>query len=247
MGIVTLNGHTLELFSFDLWETLISEAEEPLRYEERARIIAAKSGAAVEEVRAAVSAVTRIFTDVYYREGRTMLTLERLDLILERIGRQLAPTEREQTAHLLSEASLTIEPPIIDGAAEFLELLKKKGVAVTLISDTGYSRGREMRTVLERHGILAYFDLCLFSDEEGMAKPRRELFAKIEQAFPHIAPSRMLHMGDNPLTDIAGAERSGWRTILFQRSDDIRRRHHSDRDDLRRVSSYAELTALVGR
>jgi putative hydrolase of the HAD superfamily len=247
MGAVTINGHTIELFSFDLWETLISEAEEPLRQKERARIIAEKSGAAPNAVHAAIRKVSRAFTEVYYREGRTMLTLERLDLILERLGRTLSPAEREETAQLLSEASLVIAPPLIDGAAAFLELLKKNGVTVTLISDTGYSRGCEMRTLLDRHGMLHFFDLCLFSDEEGMAKPRRELFEKIERTFPRIPPSRMLHMGDNPLTDIAGAERSGWRTMLFQRNDEVRRVHYSDRRDLPRVGSYAELTALIGR
>lgn len=247
MGTVTINGHTIELFSFDLWETLISEAEEPLRQKERARIIAEKVGVSSNAVHTAIQKVSKLFTEVYYREGRTMLTLERLDLILERLGRTLSAAEREETAHLLSAASLTIAPPLIDGATEFLELLKRNNVTITLISDTGFSRGREMRVLLERHGILPYFDLCLFSDEEGAAKPRRELFAKIEQAFPHIPPSRMLHMGDNPLTDIAGAERSGWHTLLFQRSDEVRRIHRSDRRDLLRVGSYGELTALIGR
>src|SRR5690606_40365814 len=61
---------------------------------------------------------------------------------------------------------------------------------------------------LESVGIAGYFDIYVFSDETGVAKPHPEAFRRAYEPLGCL-PSEALHIGDIERTDILGAKSAG--------------------------------------
>lgn len=94
-------------------------------------------------------------------------------------------------------------------------------LAVT--SNTGMLGGATMRRALAANGLLPAFRVLVFSNEVGAAKPSATLFAATTSALDAVAPrhptsdpaapaldhANILHVGDNPVADIAGGLASG--------------------------------------
>lgn len=94
-------------------------------------------------------------------------------------------------------------------------------LAVT--SNTGMLGGATMRRALAANGLLPAFRVLVFSNECGAAKPSPAIFSATVGALAAVAPQQLgnpaadhpltpaqiLHVGDNPLADIAGAKTSG--------------------------------------
>ncbi|MEX2016687.1 MAG: HAD family hydrolase, partial [Candidatus Hydrogenedentales bacterium] len=104
-------------------------------------------------------------------------------------------------------------PDPIAGALDAVRAAAERG-PVALISDSGISPGSSLLKLLERNGFTDYLQVCVFSDEVGVAKPQAAMF--------HCAASGMrvdldsiLHIGDLEPTDIAGALNCGARAALF--------------------------------
>jgi putative hydrolase of the HAD superfamily len=95
-----------------------------------------------------------------------------------------------------------------------LDALSGAGVPMVIVSDTGW----DIRPVLDRHGLLAYFAGLVLSFEHGVAKPAPRLFAAACELLG-TAPEDSLMVGDNALTD-GGAIESGVRVYLLPPVDD---------------------------
>lgn len=245
MDKLNFNGKDIKLFSFDLWETIIREDDEDDRQLKRAQFLAQKLNMPVPETLAAINESGAIFTAAYRAEQRTMLNDERLNIILEKLGRTLSEKDFKEVTDYFSAVSVHIPPPLMDDIHDFIKAIKSLGIKTAMISDTGFTTGKDMRILLKMHGIFDYFDFVIFSDETGFAKPRKEVFQMVEKAFPDINKAEILHMGDNPRTDIAGSESMGWHTILFQRNEFVSKKHSTQRSDIIKVSSYRELMESV--
>jgi putative hydrolase of the HAD superfamily len=92
--------------------------------------------------------------------------------------------------------------------------LDERGYRIGLISNTGRTPGVAMRRLLADYGLLDRFAVTIFSNEEGVLKPRREMFdrAAARLGVPNAA---VVHVGDNPIADVAGAKAAGMRTVLL--------------------------------
>ena len=86
-----------------------------------------------------------------------------------------------------------------------------------LISNTGRTPGRVLRTVMDDLGILRHFDVTTFSNEILVRKPSPVIFKTTVEAL-RTQPSLCVHVGDDPVSDIGGARDFGMRTIQV-RSD----------------------------
>ncbi len=245
MSHIKICGKTISLFSFDLWETVIKEDGENERMMRRAKFLSKKLSLTPNHVLNALRNAAKHFFDVYSREQRTMSTRERIELTIKLLNKKLSEEDFLEVETYFSTVQLEVMPPLMENIEEFLAILKENNVKITMISDTGFTKGREMRKMLDLHGIYHYFDKFVFSDEEPVSKPHEHVFKKIEDHFPEISNNAMLHIGDNPRTDIAGAENRGWHTILFQRNIEISRKHFTERSDLIRVKSYKELISMT--
>jgi putative hydrolase of the HAD superfamily len=117
---------------------------------------------------------------------------------------------RDPYAHAL----LHFRPKLVDGAKDLLFALKDQGYKIGLISNTGRTPGRTMRSVLEDYGLRKCFNAMTYSDEAGYIKPNKRIF---EVALRELGakPAQTVHVGDNPLLDVYGAKAAGCRAILF--------------------------------
>jgi FMN phosphatase YigB (HAD superfamily) len=69
--------------------------------------------------------------------------------------------------------------------------------------------GRVLREVLRRHRLLDFFEVTVFSNEFGVAKPHPSIFEHTLAALGGITPARALHVGDLEELDVEGARRAG--------------------------------------
>ncbi|PID60919.1 MAG: haloacid dehalogenase [Gammaproteobacteria bacterium] len=95
---------------------------------------------------------------------------------------------------------------------------------------------------LEQIGIEEHFDIVLKPEPGLPPKPDAAMFSRCCAHFG-IAPSSLLHIGDNPLTDVQGALRFGAEAVWFNQQkspwpEAQAPAHHE-------VASIAELSALL--
>jgi putative hydrolase of the HAD superfamily len=122
----------------------------------------------------------------------------------------LAPVVAEAFGGALLELPPTLFPHI----AETLEWLKRERYAVGLVSNTGRTWGRYLRTVQDRLGIGRYFDVRIFSDEAGVRKPEPKIFQIALEAL-RLPPAEVFHVGDDVTADVGGAKAAGMQAVWF--------------------------------
>ncbi len=71
-----------------------------------------------------------------------------------------------------------------------------------------------LRRLLDRVGVLARFRVLSFSDEVSVRKPAAEIF-RDTLARAGVRPAGAVHLGDDPVSDIAGARAAGMRAIHY--------------------------------
>jgi putative hydrolase of the HAD superfamily len=97
---------------------------------------------------------------------------------------------------------------------------------------------------LERIGIARFFAFSISSRSFGKAKPAAEIF-HAACAGLGLPPDQVLHVGDDPLTDVAGASSAGLRSAWLNRRGETWR-HQSCEPDLS-VRDLGELVARLER
>lgn len=107
-----------------------------------------------------------------------------------------------------------------DRTLAVLSHLKQNTKATTgILSNTGFIKGVTLRKVLNQIGIDRYIDFQLYSDEVGMSKPNPKFFKMmLDQLSTHhteIDLTRVIHIGDNSIADVAGANAVGLQSYLI--------------------------------
>jgi 2-haloalkanoic acid dehalogenase type II len=93
--------------------------------------------------------------------------------------------------------------------------LRERGMRLLAVSNWDCS----LSAVLERCGLGELLDGVVTSAEVGASKPDPAIFrAALERAGS--APDQVLHVGDTPEEDLAGARAAGIRALLIDRSGD---------------------------
>jgi REG-2-like HAD superfamily hydrolase len=96
---------------------------------------------------------------------------------------------------------------------EALKNLRSKNFILGVVSNWDYSLHR----VLEMFGLSRFITASVASLEEGIEKPDPRLF-EIVLSKLGCRPEETFHVGDDPIDDIQGAERSGMRAALIDRT-----------------------------
>lgn len=101
-----------------------------------------------------------------------------------------------------------------------LDILSKK-FSLSILSNTSFANGNDLRMILKIHGIHDYFNFMLFSDEIGFFKPNPRCFNILYHYGDCTANIReeILHIGDNENADILGAKNAGMQSFLFSPSN----------------------------
>jgi HAD superfamily hydrolase (TIGR01493 family) len=218
----------LRAISFDLFDTLVDlrmdtlpeftlgqrrlRGSQPLLYREAA----AHTSLDVAGFAGAPADVDRELRDARHAQGLETSTLERFAARCRRLEMR-APDlpERLTEIHM---ACIRSQVHALDHHPGVLAALRG-GLALAVCSN--FSHAPTARRVLAESGLLASFEVVVISDDVGIRKPRREIFAAVLDALG-CAPDEVLHVGDQLGSDVGGAAGAGLRTAwLTRRVPDI--------------------------
>jgi 5'-nucleotidase len=103
------------------------------------------------------------------------------------------------------------ESNLLTGAMPLLNFFKDK-IPMGILTN-GLKEAQRPR--LLKTGISHFFDHIIVSDEIGISKPNQEIFELAKQTLGNIPSENILLVGDNPFSDIEGAQKFGFKTIWF--------------------------------
>jgi putative hydrolase of the HAD superfamily len=214
----------LDTVTFDLWNTLLSN--KPQDYQkyrlirvEKLRGVLLRNGREIKSDRL-LDAYHKGFENCKetWKRNLDLSTEEQLrvmfgflnDKRLEDIPLNLMPDLVEAYVSPI----LDDPPDLIDGAEDILSQLKEKQYKIGLICNTGTTPGRIIRVLLERLGMIEYFDVVTFSNELKIRKPDPRIFL---HTLAHLKsrPPSSAHVGDLMEVDVWGARNVGMVSVHF--------------------------------
>jgi putative hydrolase of the HAD superfamily len=214
----------IDTITFDLWNTLISNSPiDNHRYRQKRvegiRWILEQNGLNVRFDDLAL-AYDKGFEkcEETWRKNQDLCTEEQLKIMFDLLNYEKLGDLPLNLMPELVEAfvsPLLDEPPsLIDGAKKILQQIKKESYKIGLICNTGRTPGKTIRVLLERLGIINYFDATVFSNELRIRKPDPRIFLYTLDLLKS-RPQSSLHIGDIVDLDVLGAKNAGMISIHF--------------------------------
>jgi putative hydrolase of the HAD superfamily len=137
-----------------------------------------------------------------------------LDAASPGLASQLSDDTLERVVEAYATPALHFPPLPSPGALEAVRALAGLGIQLCVISNTGRTPGVVLRKVLDHYGLLGHFSVLSYSDEVGYRKPHPRIFHEtLKRAGGD--PAHAVHVGDNPVDDVVGAQGAGMRAIHF--------------------------------
>ncbi|MCZ7527745.1 MAG: HAD family hydrolase [Acidimicrobiia bacterium] len=236
--------------TFDYWETLCTEVERGhLRSRRLEAVVAvmAQAGVAVDAARlgTAYDGVWASWVQ-NWRENRQFTGVDAAGQLLAGLGGTTPGSATHRCAVEAFVASAEgAELVLIPGVREVLEALADAGIRVGIVCDVGFTPSPVLRAHLDRHGVLDAFDHWSFSDEVGVYKPDRRIFAHALEGLGNVRPHEAAHVGDRRRTDVAGARAMGIRAVRFAGVNDDADPSEGPSGDAV-ITDHAELPAVLG-
>ncbi len=109
-----------------------------------------------------------------------------------------------------AERNETIVIPLMKGAKELLDYCKDNGIKMAIGTSTEHNAALK---VLERTGILEYFDRVVGGDEVSAGKPAPDIYLKAHDAFPDIPKEETIVFEDGNVGSIAALD-GGFRLVI---------------------------------
>ncbi|MDO7742809.1 MAG: HAD family hydrolase [Pedobacter sp.] len=213
-------------YSFDLWLTLIKS--NPQFKQERARLFYSKYNSlhkSFEEVATIVRQVDLMVNSMNEKTGKNIDADEMCLMVISIINDYHPDFSGMDMESLYNEieALLFNYPPLIycDHTKNTLAKLKESGdVTVSILSNTGFIRGKTLRKVLMMLELDPMLDFQLYSDEVRLSKPNKAFFQLMldsidRKKHKQIELHEIVHIGDNPVADILGATTAGIKSVLI--------------------------------
>ena len=238
--------------TFDLWQTLILDRPELGWGRMKARI----DGTIEALEKTGVSFAQDKVSEAYRQCARTcqeirakaqdVSFMEQIECFIQCIDPNLTDQlERwvvSRITDVYADSLFSNPPPVHPDAAAVLKSVKDIGYKLGLISNTGMTPGFTFRQYMEQVGILGYFDALTFSDEVRLAKPSTEMFLQTARELG-VPPGEVVHIGDDPRNDVAGARNAGMKTIWVTTETDLEVRPDLTVKSLGQVTSAIESLA----
>ncbi|WP_295772020.1 HAD family hydrolase [uncultured Mucilaginibacter sp.] len=211
-------------YSFDLWLTLIKS--NPL-FKQRRSLYFYENYNSLQKTLPEVEAIFRqvdvMCNCINERTGKNIDADEMYLMVISHLHNNQVNLHSINTDELYQrmEALLFENLPQVycDDTLAILATIKDSGASINILSNTGFIKGSTLRQVLQQLGISRYIDFHLYSDELGISKPNPKFFQlMIDQAAilnKSITLKDIVHIGDNPIADVAGAEAMGLNAILI--------------------------------
>lgn len=244
---MTLDGidRPIRLVTFDLYDTLV-EADPPrwVRFARAAEL----AGLAADADR--FREADRIAEDYYTLENGRLPIRDRSERGVEQFRLNYNTRMLEaaglphdpETSHRVREIyvgeidAVGWNYRVFDDVTPALETLERHGVKRAVISNAD----ADVTSFCLHMGFSRHMDLIVTSALVGWEKPdKRTFFAALDPL--EVASEDALHVGDQALSDVAGARAIGMAAALIDRYD----RHEEDEHDAFRVRSLTELADAV--
>ena len=215
-------------YSFDVWLTLIRSNPDFRR--ERTAYFAHyfnPLGHSLNQVNDLIREVDLTCTRINELVGKNIDSLELVLLMAQRLGSDLNQLTSERLLVVqqdLSELFRQYPPRLTDEKIPLvLSTLRARGITLSLLSNTGLIRGSSLRQYWDELGIDELFAFQLYSDEVGLSKPNPAFYAMLYQKARQLTEyqsdplesRRIIHIGDNPVADEAGARAAQLSTLLI--------------------------------
>jgi FMN phosphatase YigB (HAD superfamily) len=208
----------VQAVTFDYWNTLMWEEPGSLKEKRLEFWTEALDGlaASVDPARLerAHDAAHQEYVDSW-TAGRQFRVEDAVDHMLELLDGELGPEAKRALVDGFSEGGRRAAVHASGGVAECLEALKGAGVRLGIICDIGLTPSPVVCELLERDGLLEYFDGMSFSDEVGHYKPARAIFEHALTELGGVPPDRAAHVGDRRRTDVSGAIAMGMTAVRY--------------------------------
>lgn len=140
---------------------------------------------------------------------RAELDIQRFETLRDRFNGRFDPAEMSEI-YLLEMRKTRF---VIDGAIEFLNSVKAKGIKVYIVTNGMLRMAKERLKALD-----GAVDGSFISEEIGYDKPDIRFFETVHEAIGKPNKNRILIFGDSATSDIAGGAAFGIDTCLFDRS-----------------------------
>jgi putative hydrolase of the HAD superfamily len=204
-------------YSFDLWLTLIKS--NPLFKKHRSQFFYEQfnyQDISLEEVEQVFRRVDLACNSINERTGKNIDADEMYLMVISLINNNQVNLHDIDMDGLYRQMEMLLftHLPVVycNNTAGILSNLKAQGATTNILSNTGFIKGVTLRKVLQQIGLYSYFDFQLYSNEAGMSKPNPAFFERmIAQAtsLSSIGRADIVHIGDNPVADVEGAQRVG--------------------------------------
>jgi len=204
----------IKAITFDLWNTIIANKFYTIQrlnlliqFLKRREI-----DYSLEEIKNAYN-INFFFQDVTLinLKYKHIYTEDRISKLLKALNINISQKEKDLLKDKFETIALTEPPPLKIGVKNTLEELSTN-YQIGLISNTGITPGPVLRKILEKHGVLQFFDVTVFSDETGLFKPHPKMF-KIPLDKLNCAPQEAIHIGDILETDVRGAKEFNMKAV----------------------------------
>ncbi|WP_426454749.1 HAD family hydrolase [Paenibacillus sp. S-38] len=240
----------IRAITLDLWDTLYHDCpvRDGVRKQRREDLIHQRLyelGYAVERarlnaaIRRAAAASRKQWDEDYY----TPSAQERLLHALNHMQISLPEDELVRLSEELAEIGCSYPPLPFEETKKTIEELARS-FPLAIISDTGQTSGQALRRVLQRDGLLEYFNVFTFSDETGASKPHARAFALTLEKLG-VSPHEAVHVGDHETKDSVGALNAGMRTIHLSPSPSVSLEPNSRYYHLERIGQVPGLLSSL--
>lgn len=202
----------LRAITFDFWQTLYKAPPRREMVERRVisfQQILQEMGRSVdrETVENAVLHSWRYAHQYQRDQGLDITPAGQLDCILSYLHLNLGLQEWKRAYDVYTSLLQDHPPQVNEGVMETLPRLAEK-YKLGLICNTGLSPGKMLRGLMEKDGLLPWFNFLVFSDEVGWAKPNVKIFNYALENL-QVKNFEAAHVGDDNSTDILGAKNAG--------------------------------------
>ena len=213
-------------YSFDLWLTLIKS--NPTFKAERARYFHANFnslGKSLEEVVAIFRKVDLMVNSINEKTGKNIDADEMYLMVISIINDFSTAFQDIDVDDLYDKMELLLleHMPLVycSNSMNVLHQLKSSGTCTaSLLSNTGFIKGKTLRKVLNHLELDKLLDFQLYSDEVRLSKPNLLFFQLMldtidKEKHRELSLNDVIHIGDNPFADVKGAQAIGIKSLLI--------------------------------
>lgn len=207
----------IKLITFDYWNTIFDSSNGIERNALRKDTLVeqlSNYNFTLSQIDTIIKGFDEYFHNIWVNENRTPCTMDMINYIWDKHSIENNSAIKKNINQIFEEAVLIYPPQLNPGAKEAIDKLEKQYI-LGIVSDTGFSPGSILKSLLNSEDMLHYFSYFSFSNETGFAKPASGAFQKILNDAS-INAYEAIHIGDIERTDIVGAKSIGMKAVKYE-------------------------------